>query len=152
MKRKSKKRAVKKPRVSYKMKYETVSRSVRQLSEVYANANTEIDELKDKVCAYMESASLYKAENEDLRAKCKELDRLLMDKGKQLETANTELERALNDKKIYFEAANTLKRLNDDLKASNKYNETSKNTYRELYEKEKQKSLWQKLKEGFSRG
>ena len=134
------------------MKFETSTRSIRQLSEVCASANVEIDKLKDKVCSCMESVFMYKAENEDLRTKCNKLDKLLGEKEKQLETANTDLKRALDDKRIYFEAANTLKGLNDKLKASNKYNETSKNSYRELYEKEKQKSVWQKFKEGFSRG
>lgn len=125
---------------------------IKKLSKVYASANAEIDKLKDKVCSYMESAFMYKSENEDLRARCNKLDKLLGEKEKQLETANTDLKRALNDKKIYFEAANTLKELNDELKASNKHNETLKNSYRELYEKEKQKSPWQKFKEGFFRG
>lgn len=104
---------------------------IKKLSKVYASAKTE---------------------NEDLRARCSKLDKLLSDKEKQLETANTEPEKVLNDKKMYFEAANTLKEVNDELKASNRYNEISKNRYRELYEKEKQKTPWQKFKEGFSRG
>lgn len=35
------------------------------------------DALEIKICRYMESARMYKAENKDLRARCKELEEML---------------------------------------------------------------------------
>ena len=49
-----------------------------------------IEELKDKVAAYMESASMYKGENEDLRVRCEEVEEMLRQEESKLEIANKE--------------------------------------------------------------
>ena len=73
--------AKKKPRLNeidkLKLKSSIQSKSITQLCEVYSDASVEIESLKSKISAYMESASMYKAENKDLRARCKELEEML---------------------------------------------------------------------------
>ena len=45
----------------------------------------DIDVLADKISKYMESACMYKAENEDLRARCEELEEMLKQTESKLE-------------------------------------------------------------------
>ena len=60
----------------------SIEQSLKQL--------VEIEELKDKVVAYMESASMYKGENEDLRVRCEEVEEMLRQEESKLEIANKE--------------------------------------------------------------
>lgn len=60
----------------------SIEQNLKQLAE--------IEELKDKVAAYMESASMYKGENEDLRVRCEEVEEMLRQEESKLEIANKE--------------------------------------------------------------
>ena len=60
----------------------SIEQNLKQLAE--------IEGLKDKVAAYMESAGLYKNENEDLRARCEEVEEMLRQEETRLEIANKE--------------------------------------------------------------
>lgn len=81
--------AKRKPRLSeinkLKLKSSTQAKSITQLCEVYSDASIEIESLKSKISAYMESASMYKGENEDLRVRCEEVEEMLRQKEASLE-------------------------------------------------------------------
>ena len=53
-----------------------------------SKALEKIEELKDKVTSYMESANMYKCENEDLRAICNSYEEMVTENKKELENAN----------------------------------------------------------------
>ena len=60
----------------------SIEQNLKQLAE--------IEQLKDKVATYMESASMYKGENEDLRVRCEEVEEMLRQEESKLEIANKE--------------------------------------------------------------
>lgn len=75
----------------------------KRIKELEADRET----LEIKICRYMESACMYKAENEDLRADCKKFEEMLMVTRNALESKNMryteqvkinkELEKQLHD-------------------------------------------------------
>ena len=112
------------------------AKSINQLSKVYTEANIEIEQLKSKVTAYMDSACMYKGENEDLRARCEEIEEMLRQAEGKLEIANKSLESEKAIKDNYFNTLLKSIEQNDLLK--------------ERLKTEINKSWWQKLKEGLS--
>lgn len=145
------------------MKCSTQAQSIHQLSEVYAKANVEIEQLKEKVCSYMESATMYKGENEDLRARCSELEEMLRQEESRLEIANNllsdsekELATQTELKSTFYEASQAavkeIDRVNKELEETKEALNRAKyvkNYYLELYATEKKKTWWNKLKEWF---
>lgn len=140
------------------MKCSTQAQSIHQLSEVYAAANVEIEQLKEKVCSYMESATIYKSENEDLRARCSELEEMLRQEESKLETetnkhedAEKETIQAKEKLQLCFDSLNDVIKERDSLNEQLESQVKVSSMWREKYLKEMSKSLWHKFKERWKR-
>lgn len=85
------------------------------------------NDLECKVLSYIESSSMLKGENEDLRARCKEVEEMLRQTECKLEVANkllieseADLKTQTELKKMFFNASNASVKRVEELEADNK--------------------------------
>lgn len=125
------------------MRIANQAKTIRQLSEVYSSANAEIEALKTKVCSYMESVTLYKGENEDLRVRCEELEEMLRQEESKLEIANKEKLEVLElNEQILKEKQKVEYQLVTQHKDITKYQETIENLQKAKQEAEENAHAW----------
>lgn len=102
-----------------------------------------IEELKDKVTAYMESASMYKGENEDLRVICNAYEEMVTENKKELENANKKKLEVLElNEQILKEKQKVEYQLVTQHKDIIKYQETIENLQRAKQEAEENAHAW----------
>lgn len=103
-------------------------KALEKIDEVVADAAViakQRDDAESKVLSYMESASMYKGENEDLRARVTEVEEMLRQTESKLEISNKllqeserELQQQTEMKTIYFNTANTAVKIKDEQEAT----------------------------------
>lgn len=106
----------------------------------------------------MESATIYKSENEDLRARCSELEEMLRQEESKLETetnkhedAEKETIQAKEKLQLCFDSLNDVIKERDSLNEQLESQVKVSSMWREKYLKEMSKSLWHKFKERWKR-
>lgn len=104
--------------------------ALEKIDELVANAleiAKQRDSATDKALSYIESAKMFKGENEDLRARCKEVEEMLRQTESKLEVANkllieseADLKTEVELKKMFFDASNAGVKRIEELEADNK--------------------------------